>query len=318
MRVDARLPFSKFRCEAVGHRYFIVALRIGMLLSPLAGCVDPPEGSLPTTAGAMQSSPSQPPPTSLFGKTAITARAVVVDREQNPIPLESLIVHASPASVVQPAITQAIAESNARVAEMQSDLSAAELQRRNIQARLDETREKNAAEYNKQLEDLPDLAAKNARNPLGALTAWKTAKNKIDIAFRKTHEETVVPIENDLSTTNANIQSINSQIFSERARQADMPFTALPPEGQQTWTTGENGEFTAALSLAEPWVIWCETTRDIKGIGREHYRWVLKVPDALDASGNLFIDHNNLFDGSGLVRSGGSQTATNPRRSNSN
>jgi len=256
----------------------------------------------------------------------IPLRAVVADAGQKAVPFPALQVHGSPAHVVRRLLREAEESFKEQQKALREELEQLQGEEATAKAKLDEVRESIAQEFNAAAPRDSDPALK-ARNPLEGISKARAAKNQLAEAFAAAFSEQVAPVEAEVRRLEGRIVAVNASIDSLRKSFTSRLFDALPSAPQKQWKTDAQGNGILTVPRGEPWFIWASavrqvaTTREMQGridstgrvrltereggIQSELYRWLVLVPDQVDASGQLSLDQANIFDG--RVISSGSQ-----------
>lgn len=259
----------------------------------------------------------------------IPLRAVVADAGQKAVPFPALQVHGSPAHVVRRLLREAEESFNGQQKALREELDQLQGEEATAKAKLDEVRESIAREFNAAAPREGDAALK-ARNPLEGISKARTAKNKLDETYAAAFSERVAPVEAEVRRLEGGIAAVNARIDALRKSFASRLFDALPSAPHRQWKTDAQGNGILTVPRGEPWFIWASAVREVattseiqfhggsratvreSGIQTEVYRWLVLVPDQVDASGQLSLDQANLFDGR-VVSTGsqGSDSSTN-------
>jgi hypothetical protein len=261
---------------------------------------------------------------------AIPLRAVVADAGQNAVSFPALEVRGSPAHVVRRLLRQAEDSFNAEQTALRDELQQLQRDDATVKAKLDGVRESIAREFNAAAPRESDTSLK-ARNPLEGISKARTAKNKLAELYAAAFSERVAPVEDEVRRLEEEIVAVNARIDALRKSYTSRLFDALPSAPHGQWKTDAQGNGILKVPRGEPWFVWASavrqvaTTREIQGqtdqtgqfratvreggIKSEVYRWLMLVPDQVDASGQLSLDQQNLFDGRVM--------STGPRRGDS-
>ena len=249
---------------------------------------------------------------------SISLRAVVTDAAQKAVPFPALQVHGSPAAVVRRLLREEEALFNAQQDALRDELQQLRGEDAAAKARLEEARESIAREFNAAAPREDDAALKT-RNPLEGISKARAAKNQLAESYAAAFSERVAPVEAEVRRLEGRIVATNDSIDALRKSFPKRLFKALPAAPYRQWKTDAQGNGILTIPRSEPWFIWASaerqvaTTHEIQGrtdqtgqfratvreggIKSEVYRWLVLVPDQVDASGQLSLDQANLFDG---------------------
>jgi len=264
---------------------------------------------------------------------AIPVRVLVADAEKKAVAFPSLPIHGSPADVVWRLLRAAEAE----FMDEQRGLENESLQLRSestaTRARLDNVRESLAREFNAAAPRESDPAF-TSRNPLEGISKARAAKSQLSESYAAAFAERVAPVEAEVRALESRLANVNARIESLRQSLPARLFAALPETPQGIWKTDAGGTANLTVPQGEPWFIWASATRrfsttrertgriDLRsgqyrstdregGFVTESYRWLVLVPEQLDSSGHLSLDHTNIFDDRTIA--GGPSSAGTPR-----
>lgn len=262
---------------------------------------------------------------SIFGRATYPIRAVLVDRDQRPVPLESLSVYASPASTVRRHLAPTIEEYHRDLEDLQARQSETQVALNEQEKQLVAAQSSVSAEYEERRPKEQDLS--RARNPLKELSKIRAEKSKVDEWFKNAMAERVEPIENKIAALRDRERMLQSDMLRLRADFNDRIFRALedlPKANRKQWKTKGNGETTVSIPNNEPWTVWSvclhekavavrrdrQITSSFQPGGTvrsrsteieravtntRQLRWMLTVPDDL-VGGELHLDQETAFD----------------------
>lgn len=250
--------------------------------------------------------------------TVIPLRAVVADAGQRAVPFPALQVHGSPAHVVRRLLREAEDSFNSQQRSLREELQQVQSEEAAAKVLLEKVRESIAREFNVAAPREGDPGLK-ARNPLEGISKARAAKNQLAESYASSFADKVAPVEAEVQRLERRVVAVNASIDALQKSFASRLFDALPTEPHSQWKTDAQGNGILKIPRSEPWFIWAlavrkvATTREMQGridstgrvrlsereggIRSEVYRWLVLVPDQLDASGQLSLDQANLFDG---------------------
>lgn len=305
-----------------------LALSIGSMASREVGPSDADASPSPGSANSVGEEFASGDRKSLFHPTSYRMRAVLVDSDQRPVPLESLTVYASPKSVVQKQLRPAIARH-------QQDVSEWDNRRQELTAHLEKTKLRLAAEEATIAEEYEALRPKQGaddvlalRNPLDVISEVRASKSKADDWFERAMSSRIEPIKSDIAKTERAINESLNQQWKLQSELRDRVFKAIsqvPDSQKRQWKTGKDGYVSVDVSATEPWTVWSVaehekyigknivwTNRAVQtGAGgwsssgtidskdvvqKKQVRWILDVPDDLDDNNLLTLDLGTAFE----------------------
>ena len=238
---------------------------------------------------------------SLFADRKISVRAVVVTRSQRSFPLESMEIHASPASAIAPLFKKAIEEHAERVASLVNEINRTRAAILQEEGRLLSAQADVAAGYNDALPSRGEVKPQTSRDDLESLLEARAKKSSAIDKYKKNVEVGIRPIEQSLAGLRSRSESLEAQLVTVRARYNNTLFESLPGRPAKNWVTDADGATAVTIPQTEPWYFWAATNRAVPGLGIESYRWILLAPDDLDENGKLFFDHRTLLENRGLT-----------------
>ena len=309
---EGRTPLSEL---SPGHRGLLTSVVAALLL----GCTGDQSG---------------PPGTgSIFGRRSVSARVVVAGEDQKPIVFPSLALNGSPMSVVQKALRVVQDEHDQEMRALEKNLARIRAEWRVVDLKASDAREAVARDYN---DSRPSADSEQyaTRNPLKGLSKARAVKSQADIAYKESYAVKIKPLEEELARLSQEESNAQESMALLTAGLADKLFNALPMPPAAQWKTDSDGKQNLEIPQDEPWCIWTQGSHRVAtaivtesvvspstGRGRSTsrpgdyrttiYRWMLVVPDALDASGDLCFDETNVYDGtaaSSTAPSGGASS----------
>ena len=239
-------------------------------------------------------------------ESSIPFRSVINQKNLIPVPLESLEIHASPASEVEPLFKIAKKGHDRLCQSIQVEIGNADEVLVRDKKRLSEAKEKVATTYNAMLPKKETLSSKSTRGDLESLSIVRAQKSKTDASYEAAVESTIRPIEQKIANSISVLNTNESNLNSVRAINMSM-FNALPTSPSKTWVTDSDGHTSINVPKNEPWYVWASAKRRVPYGDNEYtveiYHWILVVPDDLDENGSLFADNRNLLSARGFVLS---------------
>ena len=240
-------------------------------------------------------------------QSSIPFRSVINQQNLIPVPLESLEIHASPASEVEPLFKIAMKGHDRLCQSIQQEISNASEVLLREKKRLSEAKEEVATNYNAMLPKEETLSSKSTRGDLERLSIVRAQKSKTDASYEAAVESNIRPIEQKIANSISVLDAIESNLHSVRADKNMSMFNALPTSPSKTWVTDSDGHTSITVPKNEPWYVWASAKRRVPyGDNKytvEIYHWILVVPDDLDENGSLFADNRNLLSVRGVVLS---------------
>lgn len=283
--------------------------------------------------GCTGDQPGAPGADSIFGRRSVSARVVVAGEDQKPLVFPSLALNGSPMSVVQKALRAVQDEHDQEMRAFEKELARIRAEWRVVDLKASDAREAVARDYN---DSRPSVDSEQyaTRNPLKGLSKARAIKSQADIAYKESYTAKIKPLEEELARLSQEESNVQESIALLTAGLADKLFNALPMPPAAQWKTDSDGQQSLKIPQDEPWCIWAQGSHRVAtaivtesvvspstGRGRSTsrpgdyrttiYRWMLVVPDALDASGDLCFDETNVYDGttaSRIIPSGGAST----------
>lgn len=264
---------------------------------------------------------------SIYGKTSYPVRAVLVYKDQKPVPLESLSIYAGPKSVIRKILVPTIQEYEQELEDLQE-------QRRQMNAAIDkqktslrDTETEIAEEYEKRRPQGSERDFAKSRNPLKELTKVRAVKSKADEWYQGVILERVDPIKAEIASLQGQSNALAARYERTQAGFNDRIFRALDDftsKQKKQWKTKSDGLATIDIPNDEPWTVWSVATHaKATGIIRERraeyrmstgggvsensteverevsqdnlVRWMLDIPDDL-IGGQLHLDLETAFD----------------------
>lgn len=240
-------------------------------------------------------------------ESSIPFRSVINQKNLIPVPLESLEIHASPASEVEPRFKIAMKRHDRLCQSIQEEIGNASEVLVRDKKRLSEAKEKVATTYNAMLPKEETLLSKSTRGDLDSLSLVRAQKSKTDASYEAAVESNIRPIEQKIANSISVLDTIESNLHSVRADINMSMFNALPTSPSKTWVTDSDGHTSINVPKNEPWYVWASAKRRVPYGGNKYtveiYHWILVVPDDLDENGSLFADNRNLLSARGFVLS---------------
>lgn len=254
---------------------------------------------------------------SLFQSTKYQVRAVLVDEDQTPVPLESLSVYASPASVVRLHLKQAIEEYDNEVKSVQNRIRELNAQASTRREELRDTEREIQKEYESRRPKDSEGLASQARNPLKELSRIRAEKSKVDSWYKSQIAEKVEPTKAEIASLEEQSEEASRQIGVLRAGFNDRLFArldTLPQSSRKHWKTTSNGFVTIEIPNDQPWTVWSiaahnktvgfrrERSRDFRTehetsiVKKNRVRWLMEVPRDLDSNQSLHLDLTTAVD----------------------
>jgi hypothetical protein len=305
-----------------------LALSFGAMASHEGGPSDADASPSPGSANSAGEDLASAERKSLFHPTSYRMRAVLVNTDQRPVPLESLTVYASPKSVVQRQLSSAIARH-------QQELKDWDSRRKKLTEHLEKTKSRLAAEEADVTEEYnirrPKQGAEDVlalRDPLDVISEMRTSKSKADDWFEQAMSSRIEPIKSDIAKTERAINESLNQQWQLQSELRDRVFKAIsqvPATQRKQWKTGKDGYVSVDVSATEPWTVWAVAEHE-KYIGKnivwsssstktgaagwsssgainakdvvqtKQVRWILDVPDDLDDNNLLTLDLGTAFE----------------------
>ena len=292
----------------------IAPIRCGLLTGAIAalllGCTGDQSGA-PETG-------------SMFRRRTVSARVVVAGDDQKPVVFPSLALNGSPISVVQKALRVVQDEHDKKMRAFEKDVARIRAELRVVDLKAIDAREAVARDYN---DSRPSVDSEQyaTRNPLKGLSKARAVKSQADIAYKEAYAVKIKPLEEELARLSQEEWNVQESMALLTAGLADKLFNALPMPPAAQWKTDPDGKQNLEIPQDEPWCIWTQGSHRVAtaivtesvvspstGRGRSTsrpggyrttiYRWMLVVPDALDASGDLCFDETNVYDGTAASR----------------
>jgi len=270
---------------------------------------------------------------SMFRRRTVSARVVVAGDDQKPVVFPSLALNGSPISVVQKALRVVQDEHDQKMRAFEKNAARIRAEWRVVDLKAIDTREAVARDYN---DSRPSVDSEQyaTRNPLKGLSKARAVKSQADIAYKESYTVKIKPLEEELARLSQEESNVRESMALLTAGLADKLVNALPMPPAAQWKTDSDGKQNLEIPQDEPWCIWTQGSHRVAtaivtesvvspstGRGRSTsrpgdyrttiYRWMLVVPDALDASGDLCFDETNVYDGTAASRiapSGGEST----------
>jgi hypothetical protein len=254
---------------------------------------------------------------SLFQSTKYQVRAVLVDKDQEPVPLESLSVYASPASVVRLHVKEAIEEYDKEVKSAQNRIRELHAQASTRRDKLLDTEREIQEEYeSRRPKDSEDLASQ-ARNPLKELSRIRAEKSKVDSWYKSQIAEKVEPAKAEIASLEKQSEEVARHLRVLRAGFNDRLFErldTLPLSSRKHWKTTSNGFVTIDIPNDQPWTVWSiadhnktigvrrdrsrnfQTEHETNIVQKNRVRWLMEVPRDLDSNQSLHLDLTTAVD----------------------
>lgn len=270
--------------------------------------------------------PSENESVSIFGRATYPLRAVLVEMDQKPVPLESLSIYASPASTVRRHLAPTLQDYHLELESLKTRQQEHQVAIKEQEQRLATAKSDVRAEYEARRPKENDKDLSRARNPLKELSKIRAEKSKADEWFQTAFAERIEPIQHEIDALRVDIARLQSDMARLRAGFNDRLFRALadlPEANRKQWKTKLNGETAVAIPNSEPWIVWSVCTH-AKAVAiqrkrqvhsyhsgsavhtnateiesaitqSKQIRWMLTVPDDL-VGGELHLDLETAFD----------------------
>ena len=181
-----------------------------------------------------------------------------------------------------------VAEIETQLKKNQADLAAASDALQAAQGEI-------SRKYNERVPDSSELPTKRDRDPLGKLLAAGAKKSAADREYQADHRDTIEPLSSRVTELKKLQDSHRAAINDLLESRLVKMFEALPETDAQVFTTDEAGRVNIALPSASAWVVWAQSSRVVTPTLTEHYRWVVRVPEDLDADGSLVLSNHTLL-----------------------
>lgn len=270
-------------------------------------------------------------------KTLVPLRVIVADKDQAAVPFPSLSVAGCPANEVRRLLRQAEQAYAADERRLQNAIEICRDRLSKAQSELDHELMALAKEYNSAVPRGENEILKS-RNPLAGLSKARALKSAVDDQYKAALRSRIAPLEDVVKRGKQDVAAAQVDLDRLRASFNDRLFASLPGKPAKLWKTDKQGHATLPIVRNEPWYVWASGTRQVStkllahgmqarsgafnmevrqgGFVTHTYRWLLLVPDQMDASGALSLDQSNLFDGTAVVQSLGDQSGPLPNLRN--
>ncbi len=166
---------------------------------------------------------------------------------------------------------------------------------------LAETRETAADAYDKTVEDTVTDIPKTAggkerfRSMLANSGGYEQAdKNTTVIVTEK-----IEPLKNNIRRLENERNSAINELSRTRSNLSENLFDALPSRSDFI-TTDENGHAELTLSAVTRSYCWADFEKVLPNGQNERLRWLVLIPDELDATGTIIMSHDNLYGANSL------------------
>lgn len=161
---------------------------------------------------------------------------------------------------------------------------------------LAETRKTAADVYDKTVEDTVTEVPKTAsgkerfRSMLANSGGYEQAdKNTTVIVTEK-----IEPLKNNIGRLENERNSAINELIRTRSDLTENLFNALPSTSDFI-TTDENGHAELTLSAVTRSYCWADFEKILPNGQNERLRWLVLIPDELDATGTIIMSHDNLY-----------------------
>jgi hypothetical protein len=270
-------------------------------------------------------------------KSLIPLRVVVADKDQAAVPFPSLQVAGCPANEVRRRLREAEEAYAADEQRLHNALQDCRTKQTSAEHDLDHEKTVLEQEYNAAVPRGEDNVVKS-RNPLAELSKARAVKSAVDEQYKAALRSRIAPLEASLDRAKQAVAAAEADLERLRDSFNDRLFASLPGRPEKTWKTNKEGQATLAMVRNEPWYVWASGEREVStrllmkgklrgdgnlearieagGFEKQIYRWLMLIPDDLDASGELSLDQSNLFDGRAIVRSLGAERSDSPQLRN--
>lgn len=108
--------------------------------------------------------------------------------------------------------------------------------------------------------------------------------------------ETIAPLKHNIRNLQEKRQAANNELSRIRVDLPEQLFAALPYSARYI-TTDEDGRSEMTLSAETRSYCWADFTKILPSGQKERLRWLLLLPDELDANGIIVMSHNNIYTG---------------------
>lgn len=238
----------------------------------------------------------------------VKLQAVIVTKGQQAIKLAVMDVHGSPLQSVRAALASVIADRQklaqqirVELDSLSGDLSRASERVRAATSALEAAREAARESYDKERpSEVGRSADRSSRSELDELLAKRKQQRAADQQFEDAMSSTgglqrsVKAAQSDLGDLQHRQRELQAKL--EATTDID-PFEYLPSPAK-TWKTDADGVAQLSVPDGAQWVLWAANSREVPGVRRsntEFYRWIVLLPESMDASETLYLDNSNLW-----------------------
>lgn len=176
-----------------------------------------------------------------------------------------------------------IASSNVAIAKLEDELSEA----RNTAA---DTYDKTVEETTTTLPKANTSGKDRFRNMLANSSGYEQADNNTLVVVT----ETIGPLKQNIRDWEQKRLAANQELFQSRNALPDKLFAALP-SSPKFITTDEDGHADLTLPSVTRSYCWADFTKVLPNGQEERLRWLVLVPDEIDANGTIIMSHDNVY-----------------------
>lgn len=133
------------------------------------------------------------------------------------------------------------------------------------------------------------------RNMLANSGAYEQADNNASIVIN----QKINPLKSQISTLENTRNTKQNELAFIRTNLSKELFDALPYSARYI-TTDEDGRSEMTLPAVTHSYCWADFTKTLPGGQEERLRWLLLLPDELDANGIIVMSHDNIYTGLNL------------------
>lgn len=268
---------------------------------------------------------------SLFQSTTYPVTAVLVGKDQKPVYLESLSIHACPTAEARKCFAIALTEYQHELGSIEDQITSTQKEIV-VQQELKRTTEERLTEEYEALRPRSLPSTTTARNPLKGLSKARADKDSADEWMEQQRLEHCEPIKARIAALEQRHAQMSGQLSLLKESLTTRLFNSLPAP-KKSWKTGKDGRVDIDVTNDAPWTVWSAasheystgTVRERRGsvgssaVGAQYtvteierdirqerlVRWILEVPSDLDGNKALYLDLSTAFDERGVTVAAG-------------